>query len=483
MSNSVEHQTQCAVPEGPQLKKRNINGVVFVATMGALAFGFDTGVIAGAIPFLQLPFDQGGLSLGPNEVGLVTSSLLLGAAFGGIGSGHLSDQKGRKRTLLVLAILFIVGALGTSVAPNIAVMVIFRILLGLAVGGASATVPVFIGELAPTHLRGKLVARNELTIVTGQLLAYITNASLATLLPDNHHVWRFMLLICTVPALLLFFGTFYLTESPRWLIAHGRLEEARQALWQLRDEENVDGELQEIKDHVEQTAKIEATSLREEMKTPWIRRIVLIGVGLAFLSQMTGVNSVMYYAPSILIDTGLGTNASLVATIGNGIVAVTSVAFGSMVLLPKFRRRPMLLTGQIGVTCALALMGAAFVFLPETNFRSYLVLAFMMLFLFFMQGFVAVIFWLMLSEIFPLRIRGKAMGVAVFANWTANFIVAMVFPPLQASLGGGLFFIFALINLGTIFFYLKFIPETRGRSLEELETRFEELDGKNLALA
>ncbi len=455
------------------VKKRNINGVVFVATMGALAFGFDTGVISGAIPFLELPFSEGGLDLSPSQVGLVTSSLLLGAACGGVLSGSLADQKGRKKTLLILAVLFIAGAIGTSVAPNITIMVMFRIVLGLAVGGASAIVPVFIGELAPTHLRGQLVARNELTIVTGQLLAYISNASLSEFMPDNHHIWRFMLILCTVPALALFVGTFYLTESPRWLISHNRLAEARDALWQLRPDDDVDGELQEIKEHVEETRKVEATSLWKELKVPWIRRIVLIGVGLAFLSQMTGVNSVMYYAPSILIHTGLGTSASIVATIGNGVVSVVAVAFGSMVLLPRFRRRPMLMVGQVGVTCCLALIGAVFVFMPQSTFRSYLVLALMMLFLFFMQAFVAVIFWLMLSEIFPLRIRGKAMGLAVFANWTANFIVAMVFPPLQESLGGGLFFIFALINVGTIFFYLKFIPETRGRSLEELEREFQ----------
>ncbi|MGO1591295.1 MAG: sugar porter family MFS transporter [Ancrocorticia sp.] len=455
------------------MKKRNLNGVVFVATMGALAFGFDTGVISGAIPFLELPFSEGGLALSASQVGIVTSSLLLGAACGGLLSGNLADQRGRKRTLLILALLFTAGAIGTSLAPNIVVMVIFRVVLGLAVGGASAIVPVFIGELAPTHLRGQLVARNELTIVTGQLLAYTSNAIFAQTMPDNHHVWRFMLILCTVPALLLFFGTFYLAESPRWLISHNKLAEARDALWQLREGDDVEDELQEIKQHVEETKRIEAASLRTEMKVPWIRRIVLIGVTLSFLSQMTGVNSVMYYAPSILIHTGLGTSASIVATIGNGVVSVLAVAFGSMVLLPRIRRRPMLLTGQIGVTCCHVLLGSAFVFMAQSVFRSYVVLALMMLFLFFMQAFVSVIFWLMLSEIFPLRIRGKAMGLAVFANWIANFIVAMLFPPLQESLGGALFFIFALINFGTIFFYLKFIPETKGRSLEELERHFQ----------
>lgn len=461
-----------ASPKYRSLKKKNINGVVAVATMGALAFGFDTGVISGAIPFMQLPFSQGGLALDADQVATVTSSLVLGAAVGGIFSGNLADRNGRKKTLLVLSVLFILGALGTSFAPTATVMVIFRFILGLAVGGASATVPVFIGELAPTAIRGRLVARNELTIVTGQLLAYTTNAIIATVFPGHPHAWRFMLVLCTAPALGLCLGTFHLTESPRWLIARGRRDEAARALWQLRTEDDIAGELEAIERHVEWSTKESSTRFLDDLKVPWIRRITLIGIGLAFLSQMTGVNSVMYYAPMILIDTGLGRDAALVATIGNGVVAVCSVAFGSMVLLPRFRRRPMLMVGQIGVTAALAAMGAVFSYVADGPLRAYLVLAFMMLFLFFMQGFVAVIFWLMLAEIFPLRIRGKAMGLAVFANWIANFLVARLFPPLEATLGGGVFFIFAVINLLTVFFYLRYIPETKDRSLEQLEEDF-----------
>ncbi|MGP5051568.1 sugar porter family MFS transporter [Brachybacterium alimentarium] len=459
----------------PPPKKKSIDAVVAVATLGALAFGFDTGVISGAIPFLQLPTSQGGLDLDSTMVSVVTSALVLGAALGGLCSGRLADAYGRKRTLLVIALLFIVGAIGTSLAPDAGVMVSFRIVLGLAVGGASAVVPVFIGELAPTHLRGRLVARNELFIVIGQLCAYSSNAVLASALPDNHHTWRFMLVLCTLPAIGLFLGTFYLTESPRWLVDRGRAADARTVLRQLRagaDATAIDSELDEITEHSRAIAAEGSSGLREYFRSPWVRRIAFIGIGLAFLSQMTGVNSVMYYAPSILMDTGMGSRAALIATVGNGVVSVLAVAIGSMVLLPRFPRRVLLLTGQIGVTVALTLIGLSFTLMPGTVERSYLVLAFMMVFLFFMQCFVAVIFWLMLAEIFPLRIRGKLMGIAVFANWIANFLVALVFPSLQAALHGYTFFVFAAINLGTIVFYWRFIPETRGKSLEQLEADF-----------
>lgn len=302
-------------------------------------------------------------------MGLVTSSLVLGAAFGGLLSGRMSDQLGRRKTLLAISLAFVLGALGTSLAPNVVVMVLFRVVLGLAVGGASAIVPVFIGELAPTATRGTLVARNELLIVIGQLLAYSTNAAIATSFPDNHHTWRYMLLLCTLPAAGLFIGSFFLTESPRWLIDQGRDDEAKRVLWQLRqttDMAEIDQEFDGIKDHARTMQQFTAGSFRDYMQTDWVRRIALIGIALAFLSQMTGVNSVMYYAPSILIDTGLGTSASIVATIGNGIVSVIAVAIGSMVLLPRFRRRPMLLTGQIGVAAALFMMGSVFTFLPES---------------------------------------------------------------------------------------------------------------------
>jgi MFS transporter, SP family, major inositol transporter len=449
--------------------ERFLKIVTVVSTLGGLLFGYDTGVISGALPFMSRPVEEGGLGLSPLTEGIVTSSLVLGAAFGALFGGRLSDRCGRKRMILGLAVLFFAGALGTALALNVGVMVLFRMLLGLAVGGASATVPVFIAELAPTERRGRLVTQNELMIVTGQLLAYTSNAIIAGTVGEGG-VWRWMLVIATVPAVLLWFGMLFVPESPRWLAARGRLDDAKSCLERIRDAKVIEAEFAEIERRVAADAREPRAGWRD-LATPWVRRIVLVGAGLAVLSQLTGVNSIMYFAPTILLDTGLGTQAALTATISNGVVSVAAVATG-MWLLGRFGRRPMLLTGQLGVTASLALLAVCFLFLPESAARSYLVLAFMLTFLLFMQSCIATVFWLMLSEIFPLRLRGFAMGVAVFGTWMANFVVTLAFPPLISAIGGVTFLIFAAVNVATFFFYLRTIPETRGRSMEAIESHF-----------
>ncbi|MFJ3667270.1 sugar porter family MFS transporter [Streptomyces sp. NPDC090106] len=448
---------------------RRLRLITLIATFGGLLFGYDTGVISGALPFMSLSHDEGGLGLTPLTEGVVASSLVLGAAFGALLGGRLADHYGRRRTISALAVLFFVGALGTALAPGLTVMVLFRVLLGLAVGGASATVPVFLAELAPAERRGRLVTQNELMIVTGQLCAYTSNAVIAETIGEAG-IWRWMLAIATVPAVLLWIGMLFVPESPRWLAAHGRTDEAAETLRQVRAPGTVDAELAEIEHRVAADAS-EPRAGWNDLRTPWIRRIVIVGLGLAGLSQLTGVNSIMYFAPTILLETGLGTQAALTATIANGVVAVIAVSCGIW-LLGRHGRRQMLLVGQIGVTVSLALIAAAFLLLPQSPLRSYLVLAFMLTFLAFMQCCIATVFWLMLSEIFPLRLRGFAMGVSVFGTWTANFAVTLLFPPLISTIGGATFLIFAAINVASFVFYVRMVPETRGRSMEAIEDSF-----------
>jgi MFS transporter, SP family, major inositol transporter len=449
----------------PTPANRYVKIVAGVATLGALLFGYDTGVMSGALPFMSLGPQEGGLGLTPLTEGIVTSALVFGAAFGAIGGGRLADRFGRTRTIATLAVLFFIGALGAALAPSVGIMIAFRVVLGLAVGGASATVPMFIAEMAAVEHRGRLVTRNELMIVSGQLLAYTTNAALANFWPGAH-VWRYMLGIATIPAVMLWIGILKMPESPRWLASKGRFDEALAVLTLVREKTVAKNELGEIKDLITSEADLPKSGWRD-VQVPWVRRIVLIGIVLGVTVQLTGVNTIMTFAPTILMSTGLGTTAALTATIANGVASVLATLYG-MHLMSKYGRRPMWITGQSGLVASLFLLGFAFL-LPESTFRSYLVLALMLVFLFFMQTMVGTMFWLVMSEMFPLRMRGFAMGVAIFAQWISNGVVVLTFPTLISTLGGTSFFFFAVINVGTVLFLVKFLPETRGRSLEAIE--------------
>lgn len=442
-----------------------------IATLGGLLFGYDTGVISGALPFLKMDAAQGGLGLSAFQESIVTSSLTLGAAFGAIIGGRLSDRYGRKRNIMTVAVIFLFGALGCSLSPSYGVLVAFRFLLGLAVGGASATVPVYLSEMAPVAIRGTMVARNELMIVTGQLLAYSFNAFIAVMWPQAH-VWRWMLVIASLPAIALWIGIHLLPESPRWLAGHNRAEQMWEVLNEVRMPDEIEEEGADILRRVQEEAA-QGPGSWSDLRVPWVRKVTLIGIGLAALSQLTGVNGIMYYAPTILQTTGLGTQAALVATIANGVVSVVAVAIG-IGLLKKLPRRRMMLIGQFGVVVSLLALGSMFL-LPESLGRSLAVLTFMLTFLFSMQCFIGPTFWLMLAEMFPMRVRGLANGVAVFCNWMGNVIVAFAFPNLIEAVQGNTFFVFAVINIVTLTFYFRYLPETFGHSLESLERHFEKV--------
>lgn len=444
--------------------------IAAIATMGSLAFGYDTGVISGALPFMALTPTQGGLGLTPVTEGLVASSLIFGGAFGALFAGHLSDRYGRLEVLRILALLFALGAIGSSLAPNMWVMVATRFLLGIAVGGASATVPVFIAELAGPRHRGRLVCQSELMIVSGQCLAYISSALFAHLL-DSPIVWRYMLSISLVPAALLFIGTNFVPTSPRWLVSKGRVDEAKTILHAIRDShEEADMELREIS---EQCAHDHShRSMLSKLSEPWLLKLLLIGVGLGFVIQFTGVNAFMYYTPSILKSTGMGTNAALVATIGNGVISVIATLIG-MWLIGRMGRRPMLLLGLSVVVIAQIFLGLVMNFMPNSLTQSYLALSGILLFLFFMQMCIGPVYWLLMSELFPTHARGLMNGISVGLFWIFNAIVAFAFPIALAWFGGMTFFLFALVNIGSIIFCSLCLPETKGLSLEEIEQLME----------
>ncbi|MDR7242647.1 sugar porter family MFS transporter [Priestia megaterium] len=449
--------------------------IILVSTFGGLLFGYDTGVINGALPYMS-ESDQ--LNLNSFTQGLVTSALLFGAAFGAVVGGRLADYNGRRKTILYLAILFFVSTIGCTISPNAAIMILCRFLLGLAVGGASVTVPTYLAEMSPAESRGKMVTQNELMIVTGQLLAFTFNAIIGNMLGENPHVWRYMLPIAAIPAVFLFFGMLRVPESPRWLVSKGKNNEALTVLQKIRESKRAKSELQEIESAYEQEAKMEKATFKD-LTTPWVRRVVFLGIGIAVVQQITGVNSIMYYGTEILKDAGFQTEAALIGNIGNGVISVLATFVGIW-LLGKVGRRPMLITGLVGTTTALLLIGIFSLLFEGSAALPYIVLALTITFLAFQQGAISPVTWLMLSEIFPLRLRGLGMGVTVFCLWGINFLVGLTFPVLLASIGlSTTFFVFVVLGIGAILFVKKFLPETKGLTLEELEQRFRSYDNED----
>ncbi|MFI9027524.1 sugar porter family MFS transporter [Streptomyces sp. NPDC053560] len=437
--------------------KRFIVGIAAIAAIGGALFGYDTGVVSGALPFMEEHF--GLTSLGE---GVITSALLIGAAFGSLTGGRMSDRLGRRNSLLWSGAVFIAGAIAVALAPSVPFMVVARFVLGLAVGSASVITPLYLSEIAPPHIRGRLVSFNSLMIVSGQLLAYLINAVLA-----HWEAWRWMLGLAALPAIALFVGLFFLPDTPRWYMSKGRTREAGAVLRRTLPAAEVDDELARI----EQARALETSAQRgawQELRTPWVRRLLLVGIGLSIVQQITGVNAVIYFAPKILLTTGLATNAAITATIAVGAISVVATAIG-MSLIDKVGRRPMLIWGLTGMTVSLALLGASF-HLPRSTGISFLVLGLMVVYMAFMQATLNTGVWLLLAEMFPLKVRGLAMGAAVFVMWLVNFAVALLFPVLLDAAGASVtFWLFGVACVLSLVFCKRYAPETKGMALEDLE--------------
>jgi major inositol transporter-like SP family MFS transporter len=444
---------------------------VLVSTFGGLLFGFDTGVINGALPFMSTP---GQLDLNPLWQGVVASSLIAGAAVGSLTGGRLADRIGRRKTILILAVIFTAAAAGCALAPDRYIMTIARIVLGLGVGGASVTVPVYLAEISPANRRGRLVTRNELMIVTGQFAAFVSNAVLANLLGGSGHVWRAMLAMAIIPAVALWIGMKVMPESPRWYAMRGRADEALKVLESLRPPGAAKGELDEILQVVKREAEQAKATWRDLTGAVWIRRCLLIGIGIAVINQITGVNSVMYYGTQIIAKSGLAMDTAIVANTANGLISVVAMLVGIW-LLGYVGRRRLVLVGLAGTTCAHVAIGLVAAGLPESTFKAYLVLALTVTFLAFMQGAVGPATWCLLAEVFPARVRGLAMGTAVGCMWITNFVITLVFPWAVSPQGVGIaatFFVFAGLGLAAIVWGLRYLPETKGKSLEQIEWNF-----------
>jgi sugar porter (SP) family MFS transporter len=447
---------------GPHRKRLGM--VAMVATFGGLLFGYDTGVINGALRPMTAD-----LGLTPITEGIVTSSLLFGAAAGAVGGGRLSDTWGRRKTIILLAVLFHVGALSCVFAPNFEVMVVGRVILGLAVGGASSVVPVYLAELAPYEIRGSLAGRNELMIVIGQLAAFVVNAIIGNLWGEFGGVWRIMLAVAAVPAVALFLGMLRMPESPRWLISRGRTQEALAVLKTIRSSDRAEAEMADVK-HLADEEKEMKLSGWDALKNKWILRILLVGIGLGVAQQLTGINSIMYYGQSVLVEAGFSSSGALIANIAPGVIAVVGGVI-ALTMMQRVNRRTTLLLGFTLTTICHFLIGIASIALPVGNpARPFVILFLVVAFVGSMQTFLNIAVWVMLSEIFPLHIRGFAIGVSIFCLWIANAFLGLFFPTLVASVGiTGTFFMFGVVGILALIFIYTQVPETRGRTLEALE--------------
>lgn len=467
MSHGAPSSSIALPPLRPGPHTRRLDTIALVATFGGLLFGYDTGVINGALEPMKHD-----LGLTAYTEGLVTATLLIGAAIGALSCGKMNDVLGRKKTLTLLAVIFFVGTAGAVFAPNLAVMLPSRVILGFAVGGASVTVPVYLAELAPTERRGALSGRNELAIVVGQMLAFIINAIIANLWGHHEGVWRYMLAVCAIPAVVLFLGMLKMPESPRWLISKGRQDDALEVLMEVRSEDRARAEMAEV----EQLAQEEAESQTggwSDLAIGWVRHIMIAAIVLAMAQQLTGINSVMYYGSQLLVVAGFEQSAALIANIVPGVIAVIGSAICIFVLIDRIPRRTLIIGGLVATTTCHGLIVLASAFLPDGIGKAYAILFFVVAFVFCMQLALNVPVWVCLSELFPLRMRGFGMGFSVLVLWVTNAIVAFSFPILVEITGiTGSFLVFFVAGLLFIFLLWKLLPNTSGRSLEELEEAF-----------
>ena len=432
--------------------------VYFFGSLGGLLFGYDTGVISGAILFISQE-----LRLTPFLEGLVVASLLLGAAVGAASAGPLSDRLGRRNLIIIAGILFTLGAIGAALSPNVGILVLFRVVLGLAVGTAALVVPLYLSEIAPTEIRGAISSLNQLNIVVGILLAFIVNALLA-----NAEAWRWMLGLAAIPSLVLLIGMFFLPETPRWLVSQDRDEDARDVLRRSRNEEETEKEIRDIREVEEQ----EEGGLRE-LTASWVRPALIVAVGLAVFQQIIGINTIIYYAPTTLTNVGYGAAAAIYANLIIGVVNVL-MTLVAIWIIDRVGRKPLLLVGLVGMVASLTILGLSTLLLSEPSSPTDAVAVITLLCLAgFIISFAATwgpTVWVMLPEVLPLRIRGTAMGVAIFLHWIANFLVSQTFPSLLASVGPGPVFLgYAVIGVLAFVFVSAFVTETKGRSLEEIE--------------
>jgi sugar porter (SP) family MFS transporter len=453
--NSVQEENLSSRASFPVVRTGYLYRIALIATMGGFIFGYDLDIIIGALLFVRREFH-----FTPMELGLAVSSAAFGCILGPLLGGSISDWLGRKKTLAVTALVFALGTIGTVVPHNAIEFDFARFIGGLGVGLASVVSPMYISEIAPSHLRGRLVTVNQLAIMVGALLSIVVDYLLSF-----SAGWRMMFASELLPVAVFLVGLTVMPESPRWLVCNNRLTQAGDVLRRIYDSASAERELQLVR------ASIGQNQVRlKELFEPGLRRALLIGIALAVLQQFTGVSPVISYMPIIFQQAGF--NSPSAAILQTVIVMTwsflwTLVAFW---LVDRAGRRPLLLTGTLGMGLGMFLMGLSF----ELKFPGIWVVAIMMLSMAFYVTSLAPLTWLIMSEIFPTRLRGRAMALSSAFLWLANFASTQTLPSLSAAMQNrfgsitGVFWLFAVVCGGAFLFAWKVVPETRGRSLEEI---------------
>ncbi|MCQ3816493.1 MFS transporter [Staphylococcus xylosus] len=433
--------------------KVNKKLIFFLGALGGLLYGYDMGVISGALLFIR---DD--IPLNSFTEGLVVSSMLVGAIFGSGASGPMSDRLGRRRVVFIIAIIYIVGALILAFAPSMPILVIGRLIIGLAVGGSTAIVPVYLSEMAPTEQRGSLSSLNQLMITIGILSSYLINYAFTPI-----EGWRWMLGLAIVPSVILLIGVAFMPESPRWLLEHRSEKAARDVMKLTFKDSEIDKEIADMK---------EINSISEStwnvLKSPWLRPTLIIGSIFALLQQIIGINAIIYYAPTIFNKAGLGNATSILGTVGIGTVNVL-ITIVAIMIIDKIDRKRLLVIGNIGMVASLLIM-AVLIWTIGIQSSAWIIVACLTLFIIFFGFTWGPVLWVMLPELFPMRARGAATGVAALVLSIGSLLVAQFFPILTDILSvEQVFLIFAAIGICALIFVIKYLPETRGRSLEEIE--------------
>jgi sugar porter (SP) family MFS transporter len=426
-----------------------------IAAFGGLLFGYDTGVVAAALPFIKDAFH-----LSDMMKQIVTSSLLAGAVAGVVVGGPLADRGGRRNTLLGVTVLYAVTTLGSALAPGTSFLIFARFLLGLAIGISSLVVPTYIAEMAPPKNRGTLVSLHQFMVTVGILAAYLVGYGLA----GDTDGWRWMIGVAVVPAALMFCGVLILPESPRWLMSQGRTGEARAVLARTRPPEEVDPELSDIVTAVRAEGRITYRDLLGARYRRWLS----VGVVAAGASQVVGVNAIIYYVPTILEDQGFGKSAAIGVSIAVGVVNVL-FTIPALIWIDRLGRRPLILGGTVLIILALAALGTVFLFPLEGATVTWMIIVLMVYESAFASS-LGIAIWLVNSEIFPNNVRGKAASFGIVTHWGMNLVVSISVLTLISTIGApGTFWLYGVMGVLCLVYLYRWLPETKNRTLEEIE--------------